>query len=94
MAKSFFDSERAIYNRSQSGNEKSFSFDIEEMSEEERQLMNEAEAILFRLASSATQKTSTPLKKKPSKPVSDELGSIRAELAELRKKFGGNGSAS
>ncbi len=90
VTKSIFDSERAWYSRSRSGNEKSFSFDIEEMTSEERQLLDETEAILFRLATEVREKTNATLKEKPRKPlVEDELDTLKAEVAELRKKVEG-----
>jgi hypothetical protein len=105
VAKSIFESERAFYSRTQDGNDKTYNFDIENMTAEERQLMEQAEAILFLLASEATQKTTTPLKEKPRKPViNEELEALKAEtaalrktvdgIAELRKKIEGNGNGS
>lgn len=90
VSKSIFDSDRAWYTRTQSGSDLSYSFEIEEMSDEERKLLAEAETILFKLATSVTQKTSTVLKETPKKPhAKDEIESLKATVVELQKTVEG-----
>jgi hypothetical protein len=82
VAKSIFDSESAYYSRSQSGNDKTYRFDIEEMSTEQRQLLGEAEAILFRLA------TSDPEDQHPTEGEATQAAKARRACRHPRRDYG------